>query len=87
MSFLTKVAFFGFGEKKPEQKLTSEHTRHLLPHFKKAEIARKKMIAGKISEGDYFNASEPFLNGVAEVEHKSGISNEKIYKHMYDNYS
>lgn len=85
---LEKIAFFGFGESKktPEPKIEAHHVKKILPHFRKAEVARKKMLAGKMSDVDYGEAAMPFVNHVALVEAESGIHNERLYKHMYDKY-
>lgn len=83
----TKTALFGFGKKKPEPKLTDAHVKKILPHFKKSEASRKKLNAGKISEHEHYDNSQDFINAVANAEAESGVSNDKIYKHMYDNHS
>jgi len=84
---LIKTAFFGFGKKKPEPKITDEHVKKILPAFKKAEEARKKSLAGQITQAEYGDLAEPFINSVAEVEHTSGIHNEKLYAHMYEHHA
>lgn len=67
--------------------LSQEHVDAIMPHFKKHEAARKRLISGKIDDDTFMRLSEPFVDAVRDVEGKSGIDNSDIYTHMYKNYS
>ena len=87
MSFLPafeKTALFGWlkEKKKAEPKITPAHEKYLLPSFRAHDKARKNY-----KPGAYANEHDlAFSNRVAELEHKSGIPNEKLYSHMYERY-
>lgn len=90
LSGFEKQASF-FGRKKTEVEkeysLSKEHVAQLMPHFHKSEKARKALKAGKLSDGDFGDQSQDFINAVTKLEMETKIPNDQIYKHMYKHHS